>query len=148
MDKKNIIFYSAALAVVFLDQLIKFLVRQNIQLGQSIPIIKNVFHLTYVANTGSAFGLFKSFSIIFFVLFSIIVIIGIFYYLKKIIKEDKKLELAVGLLLGGTIGNLIDRLAFGTVIDFLDFRIWPVFNIADSAVSVSIILLIFILWKK
>ena len=147
MDKKNIIFYSAALAVVFLDQLIKFLVRQNIQLGQSIPIIKNVFHLTYVANTGSAFGLFKSLNI-FFVLFSIIVIIGIFYYLKKIIKEDKKLQLAVGLLLGGTIGNLIDRLVFGAVIDFLDFRIWPVFNIADSAVTVSIIFLITILWRK
>ena len=147
MDKKNIIFYSAALAVVFLDQLIKFLVRQNIQLGQSIPIIKNVFHLTYVANTGSAFGLFKGLNI-FFVLFSIIVIIGIFYYLKKIIKEDKKLQLAVGLLLGGTIGNLVDRLAFGAVIDFLDFRIWPVFNIADTAVTVSIILLIFLLWKK
>ena len=147
MDKKNILVLSAALVVVLLDQLTKFLVRQNFQLGQSVPVIKNVFHLTYVTNTGSAFGIFKGMNF-FFVLFSVIVIIGIFYYLKIIIKHDKKLQFAVGLLLGGTIGNLIDRLLHSAVIDFFDFRIWPVFNIADSAVTVSIILLIILLWKK
>ena len=147
MNKKNIVVFSTALFVVFLDQFTKFLIKQNFQLNHSIPIIKNIFHLTYVTNTGSAFGLFKNLNV-FFVFFSIIVIIVIFYYLKRVIENEKVLQFAVGLLLGGTIGNLIDRIAYGHVIDFIDFRIWPVFNIADSAVTISVILLIILLWKK
>ena len=147
MNKKNIVIFSTALFIVFLDQLTKFLIKQNFQLNQSIPIIKNILHLTYIINTGSAFGLFKGLNI-FFILFSIIVIIVIFYYLKKIIENEKALLFAIGLLLGGTIGNLIDRVFYGVVTDFIDFRIWPVFNLADSAVSISVILLIVLLWKK
>ncbi|MEK6892472.1 MAG: signal peptidase II [Nanoarchaeota archaeon] len=148
MGKKNIFIFSAALIVVVLDQLTKFLIRTNFKLGESIPIIKNIFHFTYVTNTGSAFGLFKSLNW-FFMLFSIIVIVAIFYYLRKKIKENEKfLQFAVGLLLGGTIGNFIDRVLIGAVTDFIDFRIWPVFNIADSAVTISVILLVVMLWKK
>ena len=148
MNKKDIVIFSTALFVVFLDQFTKFLIIQNMNLNQSIPIIKNIFHLTYVTNTGSAFGLFKGLNV-FFVFFSVIVIIAIFYYLKKKLKENEKsLQFAVSLLLGGTIGNLIDRVAYGYVIDFIDFRIWPVFNIADSAVTISVILLIILLWKN
>ena len=147
MNKKNIIIFSAALIVIFLDQLTKFFIKQNFQLNESIPIIKNAFHLTYTTNTGSAFGLFKGFNL-FFVLFSIAVIIVIFYYLKKIVKNQKLMQFSIGLLLGGTIGNLIDRIAYGSVIDFIDFRVWPVFNVADSAVTISIILLIILLWKE
>lgn len=147
MNKKYVIIFSTALFVVILDQLTKFLIRQNFQLGQSIPLIKNIFHFTYVTNTGAAFGLFKGINL-FFILFSIMVIIVIFYHLRKIVEGDSLLQFAVGLLLGGTIGNLIDRLLHGAVIDFLDFRVWPVFNIADSAVTISIALLIIFLWKK
>lgn len=147
MNRKNILIFSAALFVFILDQLTKSLIRQNIQLNQSIPIIKNALHLTYITNTGSAFGLFKGLNL-FFILFSIIVIIAIFYYLRKIVKNKKLLQFAVGLLLGGTIGNLIDRIVYGAVTDFIDFRIWPVFNAADSAVTISAILLIILLWKK
>jgi len=148
MDKKNILIFSTTLIIVILDQLTKFLIRKNFQLNESIPIIKNIFHLTYVTNTGSAFGLFKNLNW-FFVLFSVVVIIAIFYYLRKNINDKEKyLQFAVGLLLGGTTGNLIDRIFFGHVIDFIDFRIWPVFNIADSAVTISVILLIILLWKK
>jgi signal peptidase II len=133
--------------VFFLDRLAKSMVKQNFQLGQSNPIIENVFHLTYITNTGSAFGLFKGINL-FFILFSIIVIVIILYFIKRIKENEKALQLAVGLLLGGTIGNLMDRIFHGSVIDFIDFRIWPVFNIADSAVTISIILLIILLWKK
>ena len=147
MKKKNIFVFSSALLIIFLDQLTKFLIKQNFKLHQSIPIIKNILHLTYVTNTGSAFGLFKGFNI-FFILFSVIMIIVIFYYLKSVMKKEKLLQFSIGLLLGGTIGNLIDRLYFGSVIDFIDFRIWPVFNVADSAVTISIILLIVLLWEK
>ena len=138
---------SVAALVIFLDQLTKFLIKNNFQLNESIPIIKNIFHLTYVTNTGSAFGLFKGFNL-FFVLFSIIVIFVIFYYLRQIKEKDKMVIYSIGLLLGGTIGNLIDRIAYDAVIDFIDFRVWPVFNIADSAVTISVILLIILLWKK
>jgi len=147
MNKKNTLVFSTALLIVILDQFTKFLVKQNFQLNQSIPIIKNILHLTYITNTGSAFGLFKGLNW-FFVFFSVIVIIAIFYYLKKIVKSRKLLQFAAGLLLGGTIGNLIDRVAYGAVIDFIDFRIWPVFNIADSAVTIGVIILIVLLWKK
>lgn len=148
MHKKNIRILSTALVIVLLDQITKLLIRKNFQLNESIPIINNIFHLTYVTNTGSAFGLFKNLNW-FFMLFSIVVILAIFYYLRKKIDEKEKfLQLAVGLLLGGTIGNMIDRILYGAVIDFIDFRIWPVFNIADSAITVSIVMLIVLLWKK
>lgn len=148
MDKKNIFFFSTALLVVLLDQLTKFLIKNNFQLNQSIPIIKNILNLTYVTNTGSAFGLFKGLNLI-FIIFSIAVIIAIFHYIKRKIKQNEKLlQLSVGLLLGGTIGNLIDRISYGYVVDFIDFRIWPVFNVADSAITISAVLLIVLLWKK
>ena len=148
MNKKNAIVFSTALIVLVLDQLTKFLIRANMQLNESIPIIKNIFHFTYVANTGSAFGLFKSLNW-FFLFFAAVVIVMIFYYLRtKINEKEKNLQLAVGLLLGGTMGNLTDRLFYGAVTDFLDFRVWPVFNIADSAITVSVVFLIILLWKK
>ena len=148
MNKKYLIVFSAAFLVALLDQLTKFIIRKNMKFNESVPIIKDIFHLTYVTNTGSAFGLFKGFNL-FFVLFSIAVIIGIFYYLRRNINEKEKfLQLAIGLLLGGTIGNMIDRIIYGAVTDFIDFRIWPVFNAADSAVTVSVIILIILLWKK
>lgn len=147
MNKKNVFIFSTAIIILLLDQLAKFLIRQNFQLNQSIPIIKNVLHLTYITNTGSAFGLFRDFNFI-FVIFSIIVIAIIFYYVKNIENNEKPLQFSAGLLLGGTIGNLIDRLFYGAVIDFIDFRIWPVFNFADSAVTISAILLTCLLWKR
>ena len=147
MNKKYLIIFSIAFFIVFLDQLTKLFIKQNFQLNQSIPIVKNVLHLTYVTNTGSAFGLFKGLNLI-FISFSIIVIIAILYNLKNIKENEKDLQFSVGLLLGGTIGNFVDRIAHGYVIDFIDFRIWPVFNIADGAVTISIILLIILLWKR
>ena len=147
MNKKNILVFSTALLVVILDQLTKFFIKQNFQLNQSIPIINKMLHLTYITNAGSAFGLFRGLNW-FFIIFSIIVIIAIFYFINQIKNNEKLMRFSVGLLLGGTIGNLIDRILYGAVIDFIDFRIWPVFNIADSAVTISIILLIFLLWKK
>jgi len=147
MNKKNIVVFSTALFIAVLDQLTKFLIRNNFQLNQSFPLIKNILHFTYVTNTGSAFGSFRGFNLI-FILFSIIVVIAILYHIKKIRENEKYLQLAAGLLLGGTLGNLIDRMIYGSVIDFIDFRIWPVFNAADSAVTVSVILLVILLWKK
>ena len=142
--------YSAFLitfVIIVLDQLTKFLTLKNLELNSSIPIIKNFFHITYITNTGSLFGLFKDSNIfnVLIIIISFIVIISIIYLLHK---NNNKLNLPYGLLLGGTIGNLIDRILHSHVIDFLDFRIWPVFNIADSAISISLILLLIYFWKE
>ena len=147
MNKKNIFIFLTALVVVILDQSTKFLVRKKFKLGESVPLVKNIFHFTYASNTGSAFSIFQGHNL-FFIIFSAVVISVVIYYLKNIKDNEKAIQFAVGLLLGGTIGNLIDRILIGAVTDFIDFIIWPVFNIADSAVTASAILLIFLMWKK
>jgi len=146
MNKKNIFIFSITLFIVILDQITKFFIRQELQLNQSIPIIRNILNFTHTTNTGSAFGLFKGLNLI-FILFSFIVIIVIFRYLKKIKENERLLQFAVGSLSGGTIGNLIDRIFYGYVIDFIDFRVWPVFNIADSFITISVIFIAVLLWN-
>ena len=144
---KYIAVFSIAFFIVLIDQLAKFLVKTSFQLSQSIPIIKNIFHLTYIHNFGAGFGILQQQKWI-LVFISITVIGIIFYYLDKIKKKGLLLQILMGFTLGGTIGNLIDRLFYGYVIDFLDFRIWPIFNFADSFVSIGIIGLIVYLWNK
>jgi signal peptidase II len=116
-------------------------------LAESIPVIKSIFHITYVENTGIAFGLFPQGHSLFIVISLIIILVIIFFERKKVIKSLKE-RFCLGLVLGGALGNLIDRLRFGFVIDFLDFRIWPVFNLADSGVCIGGILMVFFLLRK
>ena len=130
-----------SLTVIILDQLVKSVVSGNLYLGQSLPVIKNIFHITLVHNTGVAFGLFKNLSS-FFILVSAAVIL---YILKDLLINHRcyslRKKIAFSLVLGGACGNLIDRFHLGYIVDFLDFRIWPVFNIADSAITIGIFLL-------
>ncbi len=123
--------------VVIIDQITKAQAVANLKVGESHPIINKFFYLTLVQNTGAAFGLFKN-QAAFFVVISIIAIIFIAFFLRK---NKTGLNLPLALILGGAIGNLIDRLRFGYVVDFLDFRVWPVFNFADSCISVGAFLL-------
>jgi len=146
-SKKLFIIFLSAFSVIFLDQLTKLIIKSSLGLNQSTPIIKNIFHLTYITNTGSVFGILKGWQLP-LIFFSIIVIGFIFYYLNKIKEKEKLLQIFIGFILGATIGNLIDRVIFGHVIDFLDFRIWPVFNVADSFITVSVVFLIIYFWKK
>lgn len=125
--------------ILSLDQLTKFLVTKNLLLNQSVPIIKGVFHITLIHNRGAAFGILKN-QILLFVFTSIFAIILIYFNLKNN-RYKKSYSIFLSLILAGALGNLIDRLFFGFVIDFLDFRIWPVFNIADSAITIGAILL-------
>lgn len=133
--------------ILSLDQLTKLLATKNLILNQSIPIIKGVFHISLIHNRGAAFGILKNQASL-FVVTSIFAIILIYRSLKKDTKH-KLYSVSLGLILAGAIGNLIDRLFCGYVIDFLDFLIWPVFNVADSAITVGAILLAWtILFKK
>ncbi len=145
--KKYLIVFSSALFVIVFDQLAKLIIRASLELNQSMPVIKNIFHMTYTTNTGSVFGILKNFQLP-LIFFTVMVIGFILYYIDKIKEKEKALQLFTGFILGAAIGNLIDRLIFGHVIDFLDFRIWPVFNIADSFITVSVIFFVIYFWKK
>ena len=147
MGKKYLIVFSTALIVLIIDQLTKFLIKTNFQLNESAALIKNIFHLTYIHNFGAGFGLLQQQKWI-LVFISLVVVGVILYYLDRIKEKEKLLQFLVGFVLGGTIGNLIDRLSFGYVIDFLDFQVWPIFNLADSFVTIGVIGLIIYLWEK
>ena len=127
--------------IVFLDQLAKFLALRLISQGQSIEIIRHVLYFSIVKNTGAAFGIFKN-GTIFFLIISITAVICVLLILKKVKGADTLLKCALAMILGGALGNLIDRLRFACVIDFIDFRVWPVFNIADACISIGAALLI------
>lgn len=134
------------LAVVILDQFSKYIVVENMALGESIPIIEEVFHLTYILNPGAAFGMFAH-NRLFFIAIAVIVIGIIIWARREILASPLKVKAGCGLFLGGAIGNLIDRARQGLVIDFFDFRIWPVFNIADIAICIGVGLIIWNLLK-
>ena len=142
----NVVFFLTALLVVTADQLSKIWIRSNLNVSQSLPET-GLFRLTHIYNTGAAFGLFQdqSFSLT-IVAFIGIVVVLLFVFLvpRRFHFLDNRLgKLALGLVFGGTIGNLVDRLCFGYVTDFIDIGIWPAFNIADSAVTVGVILLLY-----
>ncbi len=128
--------------IIFSDQLTKFLIYKNLTPAQSIPIIKSIFHITLVFNKGGAFGIFASIAHVFILIsVAVIVFILIFLALKKSVYN---IRVALACIMAGAISNLIDRIRFGYVVDFLDFRVWPVFNIADSVITVATL---WLLWK-
>ncbi|MFT9497014.1 signal peptidase II, partial [Anaerosolibacter sp.] len=101
--------------------------------NESIPIIHNIFHITYVHNYGAAFGILRN-QKSFFIVMTLAVVIGTFFFLRTQEKVHPAMKFSLTLIIAGAIGNLIDRIQFGYVRDFFDFRVWPVFNIADMAI--------------
>jgi signal peptidase II len=141
--------------IVAFDQLTKFIVDRSMPLHHSIPIIEGFFSLTYVRNTGAAFGIFAGsaelFRRPFLILVSVVAIGFIVVMLKRLRDSEKWLVTALAFILGGAIGNLIDRVLYGEVIDFLDCfwgsYHWPAFNVADSFITVGVTITLFILIK-
>lgn len=137
--------YIIALISLIIDQIVKILVSNYLILGQTTKIINNFFYLTYVQNTGAAFSILIGYRYIL-----IIITLIFLYYLykntKKQINPNKLAILSHGLLLGGIIGNLIDRIIYGYVIDYLDFMIFnynfPIFNLADTFIVIGCIILV------
>ncbi|MFH1259899.1 MAG: signal peptidase II [Elusimicrobiota bacterium] len=134
--------YLAAIVIFLLDRLTKIAVMKYMLLGESIPLFPKIFHLTYIHNQGVAFGMLSSYSKVLTGV-SLILIVTIIFFQKQLVGGDCWRRIALGLILGGAAGNFFDRLIYGSVIDFLDFRVWPVFNLADSAISIGIFFLIF-----
>ncbi len=147
IGKKPLLFFVPVLLIVFFDQLTKILIKNSFTLGES-KFSAAFFSLTYIQNTGAGFGLFKGFNLL--LVFISVLVLGaiIYYYHNKVNVKDKFLLVVLGFLFGGTLGNLIDRIAYGFVIDFLNFLFWPAFNIADMAITVSVIGLLYYFWKK
>jgi signal peptidase II len=141
--------------ILIADQLTKFIVDQTMPLHQSIPIIDDLFSLTYIRNTGAAFGILASSTaavrLPFLVLFSGLAIGFVVMMLRRLPDRETGLITALAFILGGAIGNLIDRIAYGEVIDFLDvywsnFH-WPAFNLADSFITIGVLITVYYLIK-
>lgn len=125
-----------SLAVIILDQLTKYLVKTR--LAESIAITK-FLSISLITNTGAAFGILQNKNQL-FIWISIMVLGFIFYHFGKI--KTKADYIAISLVIGGIIGNLIDRIVYGYVIDFIDFSFWPAFNVADSSISIGVVILL------
>lgn len=130
--------------VVLLDQITKFIVKTRMNPYESFPVINPLLYITYVKNRGAAFSLLEG-NIPFFAIVSLIVNLFILFLLIKGIKSSKITKFSLALILGGSIGNFLDRIRLGYVVDFIDLRVWPVFNVADIAVVFGVLILSYIL---
>jgi len=141
------VYYIIALLVILIDQWTKWLVIKYMDLYEQIPLIDGFLYLTSHRNKGAAWGILQG-KMTFFYIITVIFVAGIIFYLHKYAKNNRHLAVALSLILGGAIGNFIDRLYRQEVVDFIDVMIfkydYPVFNIADSALVVGVLLFAFI----
>lgn len=147
--KKWPVFTIVFLAFLFIDQLSKVAARINLDEKKPLALIKGFLSLTLVKNKGVAFGLFKDGSVNLLLLIAAAVVVLIIIYLLIYRPSSMLIRIALGLIAAGSIGNFIDRAYFKQVTDFIDFHIWPVFNVADSSIFTgTALLLINSLFKK
>lgn len=147
--RKHILLPTAALLVLLADQFSKRWVITHLESGKPWSPIKFLcpwVSLTYVTNRGVAFGLFPKWGDL-FVGVAMLVVVGILAYYVRLALGQWLVELSLGLMLGGAVGNLLDRLFHGHVIDFIDFKVWPVFNIADSCIVIGMVILAYYIWR-
>ena len=143
MKNKHILIWSVVSIIIVLDQLTKFFASS---LTNAIQIIPKVVSFNLTTNTGAGFGIFSGYNAILLFL-SLIILGAILYYYDKI-PDKKYIYVSVALIIGGAIGNIIDRIAHGRVIDFIDFAYWPAFNVADSAITIGAILVVIYYFKN
>ena len=147
MKKDNILFLFTAIVVIILDQASKFFIVKTIGYYDSIPVIGGFFNLVHVRNRGMAFGLMNrpdaGLSLYFLIAVTIIAVLLIIIWSVRLKHDERGLLFGLSLILGGAVGNLIDRIRLKEVIDFLDVFIgshhWPAFNVADSAITIGAI---------
>lgn len=137
---KNFNFWIVALVSLIVDHLTKLWVVQNFELGETLPLWRDVFHLTYVTNTGAAFSLFSNGGILWLRWLSLLVSLGLMAMAWFGPRLQRWEQMGYGLILGGALGNGIDRFVSGHVVDFLDFQLinFPVFNLADISINIGI----------
>ncbi|ALC15274.1 lipoprotein signal peptidase [Desulfuromonas soudanensis] len=143
---------SAVILVV--DQATKLYIDSRFLLHESVQVVENFFHITYVRNKGAAFGILSDspLRIPFFITVALVAALGILWYLSRTRADQRLLHFALALVFSGAVGNLIDRIRLGEVIDFLDVHWyrhhWPAFNVADSAITVGVALMLLDMWQE
>jgi signal peptidase II len=137
---KSVWFYVTALVILIADQITKEAVMGAIPYGQSVPVLGSLLSLTPTHNTGGAFSLFQAKNH-YFVLVASLAVIALLVTYHRFQRRDFWASAALMMAFGGAIGNLIDRVRFGYVRDFFDIHVWPIFNIADSAITLGILIL-------
>jgi signal peptidase II len=150
MSKKYKTLLLIVVGMVFLDQATKLYIDSNMELHQSIQVIKNFFQITYIRNSGAAFGILSGFKSpwlpLFFILISVVAVGIIMFYYHKTPENQRLTLVSFALIMSGAIGNFIDRVFYGEVIDFLYFHwyqsYWPAFNVADSCITIGVSLLL------
>lgn len=135
-----------AIAVTILDQVVKWFVQGHMELGESIPLIPHIFHLTYIMNPGAAFGILE-YQHTFFLGIVVILFAAYLIMRRRIPKKPVYFPIGIGMVLGGALGNAIDRVRYQGVVDFFDFRVWPIFNVADIAICVGMALILWYFWR-
>lgn len=140
-------FYLIAVIWLVLDQVSKYYVMNHFAIGESVSVIQNVFHLTYIINRGAAFGMLANQRWFFLVVAFILIIVYAIYH-KKVNRGPISLRIGSALLISGAIGNGIDRYVLHGVVDFFDFRIWPIFNVADIGICVGVACIIYHLLRN
>jgi signal peptidase II len=156
LRNKYLLFFMTMAPVILIDQITKTLVHTHMSLYESRPLIEGFFSLTYIRNPGAAFGFLTGaapwFRSLFLIAVTLVAIMLILLYLRKSRKDPPLLIFSLALILAGAVGNLVDRVRYGEVIDFLDLYIgalhWPAFNVADSAISVGAALMIWEMVKR
>lgn len=148
----TVIYYLLALIIIALDQITKIFVVKNMELGESIPVIENFIYITSHRNPGAAWGILAG-QMWFFYIITIVVVAALVYYIQKAAKTHIILGISLGLMLGGAIGNFIDRVFRQEVVDFVDTIIFgydfPIFNVADSALTVGVaMLMVYMLFEE
>ena len=139
-------YFLIAGSVLLLDQFVKSVIQQKMQEGLSIPVLPGIFHITYILNPGAAFGLFEEQQWL-FILVAVLLVLGVAVLFRQLLQQPPVMRFGAALLVGGALGNLMDRIRLGKVVDFLDFRIWPIFNVADIAICVGVGLILLAMFK-
>lgn len=140
--------------LLILDQLSKIFIDRNFFLGESVTVFENFFHITYIRNKGAAFGILAGspWRVPFFVTVGVIACAALLWYLYSTRADQKLLQIALVMVFAGAIGNIIDRVRLSEVIDFIDVHWyqhhWPAFNVADSAITIGVGLMIVDLWRE
>ena len=140
-------YYIIFLLAIFSDQLSKFFVERNLLPGENIPILEGYLEITYVRNTGAAFGIFSERRIFLLIIQSLVLILLYILY-KFYLPADDFSKFFLVLIIAGALGNIIDRVRLGYVIDFIDIQIWPIFNFADIFIVVGTLGIVYNLWNR
>jgi len=146
--QNNLALALVAISIIIVERIVKFYITENIRIGESIPVIGNLLMITRTENIGAGFGILSGQNWLFIGAAILVFVLVIYFY--PIIIYNKNLVFASAFIIGGTVGNMMDRLFFGHVIDFIDLSFWPTFNISDLALTIGTILLFIYMknWQK